>query len=185
MFFQDNNPSRSNILRGRIVNVNLQGRGYKGYFIKKQIIETLFTIELSFGLSENHACIRWTSCRSLDEFKTFYDTLVQHPKIKANGSRFIATFPVTPSSSSSSNTEIDDVMALVERKEGIDLLLKEILAKIDYAVYLPLKDFLRMSESPLAVLERRMSVFQRRFRRMMSKRKFNQVLHDRLRPTHP
>jgi hypothetical protein len=181
--------SRAGIIRGRISCVNLQGRGFKGYFIKKPIIETVFTIDCVFGLaahlqpsyidtvgaassssSSSSGVYRWESHRSLPEFKAFYDGIMS--RSASSGSRtLIAPFP---SAITNSQGDDDDIMVLVERKEMIDTLLKEILGKIDYAYYPPLKEFLR-ADVYLGVLERKFKCIQRKFRRHLSRSKFNQV----------
>ena len=67
-------------------------------------------------------------------------------------------------------------MVLVERRDMIDALLKEILAKIDYWYFLPLRLFLKVDET-IGPIEKKLVSFQRRLRRYLSKKYFNQVGH--------
>ena len=50
-------------LRARIAGLNLQGRGSKGFFFKKELITTIFFLELSFGN------FSWVSERTFREFQ--------------------------------------------------------------------------------------------------------------------
>ena len=80
------------IVKGRISCVNLQGHGFKGIFFKKEIISTMFTIELSFG----HCS--WISIRSFDQFKDFFQYIHEDRLLRRHISRItvvLSSFLIT------------------------------------------------------------------------------------------
>jgi hypothetical protein len=108
----------------------------------------------------------WNINRTFDEFKKFYYNLISDKKILGNTSTKLGCLcPLGDDGES-------DVMVLVERKEALDALIKEIVDNIDVSLYHPLNNFLKYSQNMSSFLMK-VHTIQKTFRRFWAKKLFN------------
>lgn len=86
VWYHEMKPKRASLIKGRITCVNLQGHGMKGFFYKREIITSVFTLELSIGP------FSWTVTHSFDEYKAFYGKVHRDPLLQNSIARLTVKF---------------------------------------------------------------------------------------------
>lgn len=151
------------IVSVKVSGVNLQGTGMTGFLMfKKETFQSIYTVDCIV------AGFRWSVSKTFMDFIELFHTLHSNPFITTKKKLTCDL----PQSEDTSNT---DVMVLIERKEQLDMFLREAMGLLDPFLYTPLGRYINLSVK-IAPFVSKVVHLQRSIRKFLGKTNLNMML---------
>eukprot|EP01040_Poterioochromonas_malhamensis_P005636 gene5634-6056_t len=161
------NGNRKPLALVRIAGLNLQGKPQKSSmsifsFGSRELQTTIFIVQFSIG------SYRWTISKSFEEIREFHNVILTDSTLRSGREYFTLPFP-------SGKDGETDTMILVERREMIESLLKEILNVLDFEIYEPLYTFMD-AEPHVLYLSKNVKIITKVLRSQVARKRLTQRL---------
>ena len=123
---------RKSMVSVSITSLNLHGTGRrKGFIRPEEVFTTMFKMNIRLGRDCGH---EWTQSRTFNEFRDFFQRLVTTGGANVK-EKLTVPFPEGKDGDA-------DVFILLERKDEMEALIKDVVANLDFLLYAPLFAFL-------------------------------------------
>ena len=151
------------IVSVNVSGVNLQGTGETGFLMfKKETFQSIYTIDCRI------AGFRWSVTKNFMDFIELFHSIHSNPFISTK-KKLICDLP------QSEDTTNCDVMVLLERKDQLDMFLREAMTHLDPFLYTPLGRYINLSVKICPFIAKVIHL-QRAIRKFLGKTNLNMML---------